>query len=432
VLRVLVSALALSTAFALLVVPGALSSERYSDPCCELPNLRAPDVTKVEVGNTRTELEFTVWTESQPELRSDLEWRVLTDSDRNPATGGHVGRAALESRGVDYAIELLGTGVSRAYRWTGNKYEVGSPLRSSYEKGVWTSSASIDDVDPTSETVDFRVETSQYSIGGHNDYAPDTKPVPESPGYYRIQWFSYELTGARPDPRPGDEACRPYVVLSSAGSGELRRAGAPGRKLVATLRARLGAENVAVLSSPAPAAGRFTLERGQLRAPDGYDESVDAGRHWLRERLRELRASCDASTRLVVTGFGLGAQVAGDVVQEDGVVAGKLRKMLLGVVLFGDPLFNGRDLQAGRGGFEPGRHGALGRRARFADSLFTNRTRVLSYCHANDPVCQLMRPRAARLHRFSQHRNYAHLGEPVEAANRLADLVDAERASRRR
>lgn len=222
---------------------------------------------------------------------------------------------------------------------------------------------------------------------------------------------------------PRDPRCRPYIVLSTRGSGDPGGPGAPGMRLTNALRARLGAGSVFLLANPYPASGSFALVGGYLRLPGAYHNSVVAGRTWLRRQLTELRQACGTSSRLILTGYSQGAQVTGDVVQEPGLISGPLRSMMLGVVLFGDPYFNGRDTRAGRGGFRPGLAGALGRRPTFGDQHFTGGRAVISYCHANDPVCQQMTAAEALYYRLSRHNNYDQLGEPQAAANRLADLA---------
>ena len=90
-----------------------------------------------------------------------------------------------------------------------------------------------------------------------------------------------------------------------------------------------------------------------------------------------------------------------------------------GAVLFGDPYFNHRDRAADLGSaVGSGLDGLLGTRP-----LFGGR-RALSYCHQHDPICQgPLSFTEIALYRFTRHSNYADLGEPEQAAQYFAPLL---------
>lgn len=215
--------------------------------------------------------------------------------------------------------------------------------------------------------------------------------------------------------------CPKYVVLASRGSGEENLQSVPGSQLVAALRANLGGTaNVKVIPNPYPAVGALSsMIGGYLKLPAGYHDSVVAGKTWLRVQLRDWASRCGSGTRLVLTGYSQGAQVTGDVVQESGLITGTLKKMLLGVVLFGDPYFNGSDAGANRGDYQRGLNGVLtGLRPR---PKFGSQLTVLSYCHRHDTICQVTDLIDFGKYRFTRHSNYGALGEPQDAAGVLAE-----------
>lgn len=104
-----------------------------------------------------------------------------------------------------------------------------------------------------------------------------------------------------------------------------------------------------------------------------------------------------------------------------------------GVVLFGDPYFNGGSKAARGREFSSTRHAVLGRRGEFAARAMTPPIRVHSYCHGHDPICQgpfiriagrnVLDPKifgASR--RLVNHENYSEFGEPQASARHFAQL----------
>jgi len=224
----------------------------------------------------------------------------------------------------------------------------------------------------------------------------------------------------------GASGCADYVVIDSRGSGAPRGLSGPGLAFYKAFRAEIlrrdGRAVVRSQQNPYPAWGSIpSFVAALANLPLRYHRSVSEGKRELRAIIGSLLADEDCpDTRLILTGYSQGAQVAGDVAQE------RPSRRIIGVVLFGDPHFNSRDAGAARGDFERGLDGALGTRPVFAGWL---RGRALSYCHKHDPVCQgpLSYYELAR-YRFSRHTNYDKLGEPEEAAKFLARFVQKRQA----
>ncbi|HEU5004970.1 MAG TPA: cutinase family protein [Candidatus Saccharimonadales bacterium] len=118
-------------------------------------------------------------------------------------------------------------------------------------------------------------------------------------------------------------------------------------------------------------------------------------------------SSCP-STRIVLDGYSQGAQVTGDVYQS---LTFSQRRHIFGVVLFGDPRYNHSSVtdMAKRDN-----NGILPVRDKFPRD---SRGKVLSYCHAQDPVCQGLGQFV--LHGSGAHKTYAKTHEPEEAADQL-------------
>jgi hypothetical protein len=199
----------------------------------------------------------------------------------------------------------------------------------------------------------------------------------------------------------GQAACPDYYVVDSRGSGE--PAGVPSPPadvLIRLLKVIEGfSQQVSWIANPYPASGSDATLAGALaHIPAAYHSSVVKGKAWLSAEVPKLASQCPA-TKLILTGYSQGAQVTGDVVQ----LGGPWRNVI-GTVLWGDPYFNGNDLNHDRGNFDPNRNGALGSRPRFGD------WRAISFCHAHDPVCQRFTTTT------SQHENYQLDKEPIGAA----------------
>jgi hypothetical protein len=129
-----------------------------------------------------------------------------------------------------------------------------------------------------------------------------------------------------------------------------------------------------------------------------YHDSVVDGRRWLRDRVKRQIKLCGTKTKIFLTGFSQGAQVTADTYQRD--LRAEQRRYVTGVALFGDPYFNHRDEKARRGNHQ-WVSGVLGRRRREF-----NNSRVVSYCHKWDPVCQVISEFRLIQNGFSKHFDY--------------------------
>lgn len=190
--------------------------------------------------------------------------------------------------------------------------------------------------------------------------------------------------------------CLTYTILGSRGSGDNidfnEGIGAPGKVFADKFRALVGQANVTVVKNPYPAVGLGenwqdwinALGAGTFSSGFGvgaYHDSVVAGTEWLTNEVASVIASCP-STRILLSGYSQGAHVTADTYQYH--LTPDQRTHIEGVVLYGDPYFTGSSW-AGRGDFEPNRNGILGPRDEYP---FEDQGKILSYCHARDPVCQ--------------------------------------------
>jgi len=147
-----------------------------------------------------------------------------------------------------------------------------------------------------------------------------------------------------------------------------------------------------------------------------YHGSVMDGEANLKRMIQQEIAWCGpVGTKLLLDGYSQGAQVTADVYQS---LNSQQRQFVLGVVLFGDPRYNHLSFAA----IAPrDNNGILPVRGEFpADS----RGKVLSYCHARDPICQGLGQLV--LHGDGAHKTYSTLGEPQAAADILLKNVTAK------
>src|SRR5581483_9363750 len=158
-------------------------------------------------------------------------------------------------------------------------------------------------------------------------------------------------------------ACPAYLIIDSRGSGDpLGTISRPGGAFLAEfLRIHPGYG----WALDAPTAGIEVDTNGGPRAAGQYEAvglpksvgdavvfpakyylSVRHGESWLTDRLNSFVSSCP-SVRVFLTGLSQGAQVTGDVYQSlSRSMPKNLFRNILGVALFGDPLFNSHDTSA--------------------------------------------------------------------------------------
>jgi hypothetical protein len=220
-------------------------------------------------------------------------------------------------------------------------------------------------------------------------------------------------------------SCASVAVLLQRGSGDVlgkdRGFGAPGLAFWSTFAPLVPASTA--WANPYNAVGVFSLNLKKF-APQllngigagtklsglglgAYHDSVVGGETQLEQKLAQLVSECSKLTAVVLVGYSQGAQVAADVYQRD--LTAHERRMLAGVVLFGDTYFNRHDSTADRGSYSGRRGGLFGERP-----LFQGPASVFSYCHSHDPICQGVGERIGPIPvvdpgslTFKQHTNYA-------------------------
>ena len=188
--------------------------------------------------------------------------------------------------------------------------------------------------------------------------------------------------------------CPPVEQLYAAGSGGGQ---APNLALRNELQRGLGDDLFwsRFVNYPAVSVLGVSGVGAFLRAGDvgSYHDSVVRGKNEMRRLVNQLIRNCGDRTRIVMSGYSQGAQVAADVYQE--LERSNRARYVFALILFGDPYFNGDP--AGRGASTGDRRhaagvdGGLGRRPGYSD--YPNRVR--SYCHRRDPICQANRSAAA-------------------------------------
>jgi hypothetical protein len=218
-------------------------------------------------------------------------------------------------------------------------------------------------------------------------------------------------------------SCADYELIDVHGSGGDAYTNSPaGLKLKDELERLWSPKQVKVDTVPFNAAGGFYALLGAgLKQNRGYQKSVLKIKDWLRKQLITLSKDCPG-TRIVLSGYSQGAQAVADIYQE------RPWAQIVGVALFGDPNYNHADSSDRFGlNFKPKSRiktrldGALAapRPRKALDS-----SRVLSYCHQEDPICQASLTGYELLrYRMSQHNNYTKFGEPEQAAKYFAGLV---------
>lgn len=140
-----------------------------------------------------------------------------------------------------------------------------------------------------------------------------------------------------------------------------------------------------------------------------YHDSVVVGENNLRQLINQEVSACSShGTKLILVGYSQGAQVTGDVFQS---LNARQRTYVAGIVLFGDPRYNHLSFA---GTAKRDNNGILPVRGEFPAG---SPSKLLSFCHAQDPICQGLGQYA--LHLAGAHKTYDQLGEPKKAADIL-------------
>ncbi len=166
--RLLALATALVAAGALAAT--ALAGNHYTDPTGD--SGVAPDITSVDVSNDSTgTITFTVGLVSHPAIAPDEFFDIFINSDRNTATGDHVG--------ADYSVELTQAG-SGLWSLSGSQWTqvtTHGPITSAYTPTSWTVTINKADFGGVG-TFDFWAQTDK-GLGSASvfDEAPDGSDV---------------------------------------------------------------------------------------------------------------------------------------------------------------------------------------------------------------------------------------------------------------
>jgi hypothetical protein len=289
--------------------------------------------------------------------------------------------------------------------------------------GVWTPGVLLNGV-----PVKFRM---RYTLTGED---PNThwRITLTLPDYLYVAGASYKLTfqmasdcgtASRSISWP-TAACVDILIIDVHGSDEQAYEISPtGNELATEIRDRTSGKKFKVITVPFKAAGGWpTLTGAALKLPAGYHKSVMNMKSWLRKTMDDLSRDCPSSA-LILTGYSQGAQAAGDVYQER-----EEWPQIVGVALFGDPYYNHKD--------SSDRFGLNVKPRKRMDNQFNgglamprprkpfDSSKVLSFCHQWDPVCQ--NPLNAKKFlqgRPSEHNNYTEFSEPETAAKYFAKLL---------
>jgi hypothetical protein len=296
----------------------------------------------------------------------------------------------------------------------------GEPTTYSFEYGTddtygsQTSTTDLPDATPENGGADQPVLASIDSLSSATTY------------HYRLVAYNADGTSYGNDetfttPSSQPTGCPPYMVIDSRGSGQPNgHFSPPGKAFATEFQARHAPDRVARLWNPYPAVGLVGSWRELLNGigallntskVGAYHDSVVQGKQWLSAEVRSEATICP-STKLLLTGYSQGAQVTGDVYQRS--IGPALRKHIIAVALFGDPYFNPTDRNADRGNYRrsglfPDRSGVLGRRKKFGGD-----SRVVSYCHNHDPICQISNG-AVSLAELAKYKLTKHANYPPDA-----------------
>lgn len=253
---------------------------------------------------------------------------------------------------------------------------------------------------------------------------------------------SVVLTPAR---SVADPSCPAYEFIGARGSGEaadqFNGMGDLLEGVYEKVAAALAAGQVVPYGVDYPAVGltdsvaQWANAAGavtHISVLGAYHDSVVAGTANIQAEIERIRASaCFGTTFVILAGYSQGAQAAADALQN---MPAKDLALVSAASFFGDPYFNPHSWAA-RGDFDPGHYGALGVRDEYLDYF---KGKVFSYCHNNDPICNLSVkehvlgtpidvyvrdiPRLVE-HGFAEHNDYADRGDDGRAAQNILDAL---------
>ena len=228
-------------------------------------------------------------------------------------------------------------------------------------------------------------------------------------------------------------ACPAVGVIGSRGSGESPGSsgwdlglGPPSYAFAIALGRLLPGVEYTYNAPPGYAAvGASTV----LTNKQKYLDSVLGGEVQLLALIRDERTKCP-STKLILAGYSQGAELVGDAY----LVAIRKKSVfnsIVGVVLFGDPLYNHNDSSTGQTARQQKTQTVLTQNGVLTEHgpyyiapphSFPASTvgRVLSYCISKDPICQGVIGNSP----FNgEHSLYPDVGDPEDAAQYVAKLI---------
>jgi hypothetical protein len=269
--------------------------------------------------------------------------------------------------------------------WTGTQ----APLPSNAES----------DGGPVLNSVSCGAVGSCAAVGYYNN---DSNDVPSGSSKGLLEALSNGTSPGGTVPR----SCPVYVFVGARGSGEAWNTKTFGmgqlnddvfsyldRHLKSMANTPQGVEYPAVSLSDGwdVALAAITIGGATLGVSTGllgaYKESVHDGIQWLTGYIETYRytAGCP-DTKFILSGYSQGAQVVADTVTS---LPAAYRHLVAGVVLFGDPQFNGQDTAVDSSTFDTDRYGALSSTDGTREFPAWLSGQVFSFCHQNDPICQL-------------------------------------------
>ena len=257
--------------------------------------------------------------------------------------------------------------------------------------------------------------TTHSSVFTVSDSCGDAR---SSPVVFTIPRSSGTTTTTPGKSQPSATDCPAAEVIGSRGSGDPLSKdigiGAPGLAFKNALQLDLHVGPVKVFANPyaaSAALGSPTTVQIGLESKLWF-QGVQVGEAWLASKVRAEIVACPTAS-LYLTGYSQGAEITGDVYSTFGPA---IRSHIAGVVLFGDPRykqtsFAGRTTQYQKKTQAHLRHnGALSTRGEFPTG---SRGKILSYCHARDPICQGL---GQLIHGIGAHTSYQKTFAPRDAA----------------
>lgn len=254
-------------------------------------------------------------------------------------------------------------------------------------------------------------------------------------------------------PQPGAApfpSCPAIGVIGSRGSGEnnpskkgvwAQGLGPPAQAFAKDLGTRLRGVQFTANAPPGYPAVPDINAVPPFFHKNSYLASVGSGVAQLIEMLKAQETACSDKTRIYLAGYSQGAEVTAVAFRSERRHDPWVGRIVAGVVLFGDPLFNRKDPSADETALQestlPSLHhnGALTMHAPWhvgsPEKFSTIDTgNVLSYCLAGDYVCQGIGGVTAEILFRHRHSKYAVNPDPEDAARYFATCDAISKAVR--